>query len=67
MSEKNTDYFMQIEYTKVFGHNYHTEFNKELFDTKYPDGWDIINNEVLIIIENKKKSIRQKTSTYSII
>ena len=54
MSEKNTDYFMQTEYTKVFGHNYHTEFNKELFDTKYPDGWDIINNEVLIIIENKK-------------
>ena len=28
MSEKNTDYFMQTEYTKVFGHNYHTEFNK---------------------------------------
>ena len=51
MSEKNTDYYMQKEYELVFKHEYHTETNSELFDSLIPDGWDIIDN-ILIIIEN---------------
>ena len=53
MSEKNTDYYMQKAYESVFKHEYHTETNSDLFDSLIPDGWDIINN-VLIIIENKR-------------
>ena len=53
MSEKNTDYYMQKEYELVFKHEYHTETNSELFDSLIPDGWDIIN-DTLIIIENKR-------------
>ena len=53
MSEKNTERYMQEEYEKVFNHEYHTESNKELFNSKIPDGWDIIN-DVLIIIECKQ-------------
>ena len=59
MSEKNTDYYMQKAYELVFKHEYHTETNSELFDSLIPDGWDIINN-VLIIIENKRL-IKDKT------
>ena len=53
MSEKNTDYYMQKAYESVFKHEYHTETNSELFDSLIPDGWDIIN-DTLIIIENKR-------------
>ena len=53
MSEKNTDYYMQKAYELVFKHEYHTETNSELFDSLIPDGWDIIN-DTLIIIENKR-------------
>ena len=53
MSEKNTDYYMQKTYELVFKHEYHTETNSELFDSLIPDGWDIIN-DTLIIIENKR-------------
>ena len=59
MSEKNTDYYMQKEYELVFKHEYHTETNSELFDSLIPDGWDIIN-DTLIIIENKRL-IKDKT------
>ena len=59
MSEKNTDYYMQKEYESVFKHEYHTETNSELFDSLIPDGWDIIN-DTLIIIENKRL-IKDKT------
>ena len=59
MSEKNTERYMQEEYEKVFKHEYHTETNKELFDTKIPDGWDIIDNKILIIIECKQL-VKQK-------
>ena len=59
MSEKNTDYYMQKEYKLVFKHEYHTETNSELFDSLIPDGWDIIN-DTLIIIENKRL-IKDKT------
>ena len=59
MSEKNTDYYMQKEYELVFKHEYHTETNSELFDSLIPDGWDIINDN-LIIIENKQL-IKDKT------
>ena len=55
MSEKNTDHFMQCEYEKVFNHMYNTEGNNELFNSKFPDGWKIYNEDkILIIIENKK-------------
>ena len=53
MSEKNTDRYMQNIYEEVFNHEYHTEANNELFDSLIPDGWDIIDN-ILIIIENKR-------------
>ena len=59
MSEKNTDYYMQKAYELVFKHEYHTETNSELFDSLIPDGWDIIN-DTLIIIENKRL-IKDKT------
>lgn len=54
MSEKITDYLMLEEYKKVFKHLYHTEGNKELFKKKIPDGWDIID-DILIIIEDKRE------------
>ena len=53
MSEKNKDRYMQNVYEEVFNHEYHTEANNELFDLLIPDGWDIIDN-ILIIIENKR-------------
>ena len=53
MSEKNTDRYMQNVYEEVFNHEYHTEANNELFNSLIPDGWDIIDN-LLIIIENKR-------------
>ena len=59
MSEKNTDYYMQKAYESIFNHEYHTEANNELFNSLIPDGWDIIN-DTLIIIENKRL-IKDKT------
>ena len=53
MSEKNTDRYMQNVYEEVFNHEYHTEANNELFNSLISDGWDIIDN-ILIIIENKR-------------
>ena len=53
MSEKNTDRYMQNAYESIFNHEYHTEANNELFNSLIPDGWDIIDN-ILIIIENKR-------------
>ena len=52
MSEKNTDYYMQKAYESIFNHEYHTETNP-IFNGLIPDGWDIIN-DTLIIIENKR-------------
>ena len=49
MSEKNTDRYMQNVYEEVFNHEYHTEANNELFDSLIPDGWDIIDNLLIII------------------
>lgn len=54
MSEKNTDRYMQNKYVEVFKYEYHTEGNKELFNSNFPDGHDILNDKILIIIENKK-------------
>ena len=59
MSEKNTDHFMQSLYQSVFNVMYHTEGNNEYFNSKIPDGWDIIDN-VFIIIENKKLNKQKK-------
>ena len=59
MSEKNTDHFMQSYYQTVFNAMYHTEANNEYFNSKIPDGWDIIDN-VFIIIENKKLNKQKK-------
>ena len=58
MSEKNTDRYMQNIYEDVFNHEYHTETNP-MFNGLIPDGWDIID-DLLIIIENKKL-IKDKT------
>ena len=58
MSEKNTDRYMQNVYEEVFNHEYHTETNP-MFNGLIPDGWDIID-DLLIIIENKKL-IKDKT------
>lgn len=54
MSEKNTERYMQEAYDNVFNKEYSTNGNVELFGTKRPDGWDIINDKILIIIENKQ-------------
>ena len=54
MTEKNTDHIMLSKYEAIFQHNYNTNGNKVLFGSKRPDGWDIINDKYLIIIENKK-------------
>lgn len=59
MSEKNTDYFMQLEYNKVFNHIYHTEGNNELFGSKLPDGWDIFEEDIILIIIENKKLLKQ--------
>ena len=59
MSEKNTDHFMQSHYQSIFNAMYHTEANNEYFNSKIPDGWDIIDN-VFIIIENKKLNKQKK-------
>ena len=66
MSEKNTDYYMQKAYESVFKHEYHTETNSELFDSLIPDGWDIIN-DTLIIIENKRLIKDNHYQTYLIL
>ena len=58
MSEKETDFAMMSEYSKIFNRPYKTESNKDLFKNRFPDGWDIIDDS-LIIIENKL-SIKQK-------
>ena len=50
MSEKNTDRYMQNVYEEVFNHEYHTEANNELFNSLIPDGWDIINDTLIITI-----------------
>ena len=52
MSEKNTDRYIQNAYESIFNHEYHTETNP-IFNGLIPDGWDIIDN-ILIIIENKR-------------
>ena len=52
MSEKNTDHYMQNAYESIFNHEYHTETNP-IFNGLIPNGWDIIDN-ILIIIENKR-------------
>ena len=59
MSEKNTDHFMQSHYQSVFNVMYHTEGNNDYFNSKIPDGWDIIDN-AFIIIENKKLNKQKK-------
>ena len=54
MSEKNTDRYMQNKYVSIFKYEYNTNGNYELFGRLKPDGWDILNDKILIIIENKK-------------
>lgn len=54
MSKKLTDMLMLNKYKSVFCHKYHTENNKEIFKNNIPDGWDILDNKILIIIENKR-------------
>jgi len=52
-SEKNTDRIFLNYWNKIFNHIYKTNNNRDLFDKKIPDGYDIINKN-LFIIENKK-------------
>lgn len=54
MSEKITDHLMLSIYKDIFKHYYHTEGNKELFNKKQPDGWDIIDDKYLLIFEDKR-------------
>lgn len=53
MSEKKVDYEMQRRFKLATGIMYETKTNSELFESKIPDGWIIIDDK-LIIIENKK-------------
>ena len=55
MSEKLTDRLALNYFEHVYNRVYHTEHNKELFDTVNPDGWLYIDNN-LLIIENKQHS-----------
>ncbi len=66
-SEKNTDHEMLTVYNSVFGYDYSTGINRELFDGKIPDGYDIINDETLIIIENKKKTTKFREAKKQIL
>lgn len=59
MTEKETEFFMHKAYTDIFKHIYHTEGNSQYFTSKLPDGWDILDDKIFIIIENKKL-IKQK-------
>ena len=52
MSENETECYMQNAYKKVFDHEYHTETNI-IFNGLIPDGWDIID-DFLIIIKNER-------------
>ena len=73
MSEKITDTMMMNEYKAVFGHVYHTENNKKLFGKFIPDGWDIIDDKILLILENKRsikyieKAKQQDFSYYELL
>ena len=55
-----TDYNMLSEFNKVFNCFYNTSENNKLFNSKIPDGWFEINNN-LIIFENKKDT-KDKTN-----
>ncbi len=57
----------QSFYNSVFGYDYSTGTNRELFDGKIPDGYDIINDETLIIIENKKKTTKLREAKKQIL
>jgi len=52
-SEKITDCKMLNIWNNIFNCYYNTSSNKDLFDSKIPDGWFIYNDN-LFIIENKK-------------
>ncbi len=67
MTEKLTDHYMITEYNKIFKHFYHTEKNKKLFKSLQPDGWDIIDNKYLIIIEDKKQHSYKKQGKKQLI
>ncbi len=67
--EKLTDFDTLTAYNAAFGHTYHTEGNADLFGSKYPDGWDWLNEHTLLIIENKSdvsksKAAQQQLSAY---
>ena len=56
--EKQTEYIGHEYITKLLNINnnvYHTEANKQLFDNKFPDGW-LLNGDNLLIIEYKANS-----------
>jgi type I restriction-modification system DNA methylase subunit len=55
--EKKTDYYMQCLFKNVFGVEYNTDHNSNLFESKIPDGY-YEANDYFIIIENKT-SIRK--------
>lgn len=52
MSKNETDCYMQDAYKKALWHKYHTETNI-IFNGLIPDGWDIID-DFLIIIKNER-------------
>ena len=52
MSDNKTDCYMQNAYEKALWHKYHTETNI-IFNGLNPDGWDIID-DFLIIIKNER-------------
>lgn len=60
--EKLTDFNTLTAYNTAFGRTYHTEGNAELFGSKYPDGWDWLNEHTLLIIENKSDTSKIKTA-----
>ena len=70
--EKNTDRLFLNLWKEIFNKVYKTDNNKLLFDTKIPDGYDIIDNN-LFIIENKKlnkdlkKAKQQLIKYYNIV
>ena len=75
MTEKLTDTLMLNAYKEAFNRFYHTEGNTQLFKQFKPDGWDIIGENILVIIENKhevsaqavKQAIKQLIGYYKLL
>lgn len=54
MAEKQTDFCMMEIFKSITGTTYNTNNNKDIFGLLIPDGWFIIDDNTLLIIEDKR-------------